>query len=94
MKSCLIRPGFLPPSIRGKLNIPEKEFIVVNNSANVLPKAHTYTANLSAAYVRMVVLARYVEFSITPAFTSVEASAPISGDMFASCTLAFSTPTK
>lgn len=62
MKSYLIRPGFLPQTVKGQLNIPEKEFIVHNGSANVLLKAHTYTANLTSAYVRMVNLARYVEF--------------------------------
>jgi len=94
MKSYLIRPGFLPPSVKDKLNIPEKEITVVNSSANVLLKAHTYTANLSAAFVRMVALARYVEFSVTPAFISVNAGAPIGGDLFASCELLFPTANK
>ncbi|HRX70937.1 MAG: hypothetical protein H6973_20505 [Gammaproteobacteria bacterium] len=94
MKSYLIRPGFLTPSIRGQLNIPKKEIIVLNGSANVLLKAHTYTADLSSAYVRMVDLARYVEFSIKPLFSSAEASKPIGGDLFASCELVFPETTK
>lgn len=89
MKSYLIRPGFLPRTIRGQLNIPKKSITVHNGSANVLLKAHTYTADLTSVFVRIIDLAHYVEFSITAAFSSAEASQPIGGDLFWSCDLVF-----
>ncbi len=89
MKSYLIRPGFLASSVKFKINIPKTDYIVRNGTANILLKAHEYTADLSLAYAKVYNLARYVEFSVGLQFSSVKAGASIGGDLIASCELNF-----
>lgn len=64
MKSCLIRPGFLPKTVQLQMNIPKNNFFIKNSSGNILLKAHTYIANLSEAYQQVVSLAEYAEASL------------------------------
>ncbi len=89
MKSCLIRPGFLPPSVELQLNIPKEQIIITNSSGNIQLKAHTYTANLSDAYAQIIDLVRYAESSLKTVFSSSNSGAPIGADLFAICDLDF-----
>ena len=89
MKSYLVRPGFLSSTNRLQLNIPKKELIVRNGSANVLLKAYVHTADLSLAYVRMAELASYVEESARLSFSAAKAEGVLGGDLIAACDLIF-----
>jgi hypothetical protein len=89
MKSYLIRPGFLNSLNKLQLNIPKRELIVRNGSANLLLKAHTHTADLSLAYVRMADLAVYVEESARLSFSATQSGTVIGGDLIAACDLVF-----
>jgi len=90
MKSCFIRPGFLPNSVKFQMNIPKENLFIANSSGNVLLKAHTYTANLSEAYRQILNLAEYVESTLKASFKSSNSRTPIGGDLFAICDLDFS----
>ena len=90
MKSCFIRPGFLPRSVKFQMNIPKKNLFIINATGNVLLKAHTDTANLSEAYQQVVDLAEYAEASLKSAIKVAGSSSPIGGDLFAICDLDFS----
>lgn len=90
MKSCFIRPGFLPRSVKLQMNIPKKNLFIKNASGNVLLKAHTYTANLSEAYQQVIGLAEYAEASLKSAFKVTGSISIIGGDLFAICDLDFS----
>lgn len=89
IKSCLIRPGFLPESVEFKLNIPEKDLFITNGTGNILLKSHTYTANLSEAYQKVIGLAEYAENSLKQAFNNTHTDSSLGGDLFAICDLAF-----
>ncbi|RUQ31194.1 MAG: hypothetical protein EKK68_08605 [Candidatus Competibacteraceae bacterium] len=90
MKSCFIRPGFLPSSVKFQMNIPKQNLFITNGAGNILLKAHTYTANLSEAYQQLIDLAQYAEASLKSAFKMQGGSKPIGGDLFAICDLDFS----
>ena len=87
IKSCLIRPGFLPHSLDVQINVPEQRFIIKNHSGNILLKAHTYTANLSNTYSTIMEIIEYAESSLKGAFKSQDASKSIGGDLIATCNL-------
>lgn len=94
MKSCLIRPGFLPQSITLQLNIPKEKIFIKNSSGNIQLKAHIHTANLSNAYAQIIDLVRYAETSLKVAFQSNNSNKPIGADLFAICDLDFSSQNK
>lgn len=89
MKSYLIRPGFLPGKLSFQLNLLRDEIHIKNNIANIHLKAHTYTANLSQAYVKLVGLARFAESSLANNFRAHKKLRTHGADMFASCDLQF-----
>lgn len=92
MKSSLIRPGFLTASIKLQMSLPRENLFVYNSASNILLKSHTYTANLSYAYTRIVDLANYAESSLLAAINSTSSSKPLGADLFAICDLEFPTP--
>jgi hypothetical protein len=89
MKSYLIRPGFLSRQVNLQINIPKERIVVRNDSANVLLKAHIYTADLSFAYVCMSELAGYIEASARRSFSIAQVGDVIGGDLIAACDLIF-----
>lgn len=89
MKSCFIRPGFLPSSVKFQMNLPKEKLFIKNSSGNVLLKAHTHTANISEAYERILGLANYAESDLKTSFESADFSTSVGGDLFASCYLDF-----
>lgn len=89
MKSYLIRPGFLPGKLNFQLNLLRDEIHIQNNIANIQLKAHTYTANLSHTYTKLVGLAQFAESSLADSFRAYRNFKTHGADMFASCDLQF-----
>jgi hypothetical protein len=65
MKSYLIRPGFLLEKLNLQINLPRDGVHIQHNIANILLKAHAYTANLSHAYTKVVGLGQFAESSLS-----------------------------
>lgn len=91
MKSYFIRPGFLPGQLEFKINLPKGKIYIQDNIANILLKAHTYIANLSQAYTKVVDLAFFAESSLADSFKAYKDIGTYGNDMFSSCDLQFQT---
>jgi len=89
MKSFLIRPGFLPGKLNFQLNIPRNNLNIHNSIANILLKAHTYTADLSETYMKVTDLAHFAEASLHENFKTQNIQKTHGADMLASCDLQF-----
>lgn len=87
MKSCLIRPGFLPRSLALQMNLPKGSMYVKHSTGNIKLKALTHTANLSSAYEKIQGLIVFAESDIKKMFEANRSGWITGGDLIASCDL-------